>query len=195
MGEPSIANASYDTYLALEAESELKYEYYAGFIVAMAGGTPAHSQLGANAIRCIGNALDIADKPCRVYNSDLKIRIEAVDCTYYPDATVACEEPEYSPKDPLALVNPRLIVEVLSDSNEKFDRGTKFHHYRRLPSLQEYLLIHQNEVMVDVFYRQEADLWQTQLVGGLDGVLPLRSLGCEIKLSDLYRLVPGLGNS
>jgi Uma2 family endonuclease len=193
MGEKALDQQSYETYLALEAESDIKYEYHDGLIVAMAGGTPTHSQLGANAVTELNLALRAKGSPCRVYNSDLKVRIESINRTYYPDASVGCEEPQYSEKDPHALVNPILIIEVLSDSNEDFDRGTKFSRYRRLPSLQEYLLISQHEVMVDVFYRREADLWETYLVGGLDGVVPLRSLGCELRLADLYRLVPGLG--
>ncbi len=193
MGEQALANQTYETYLALEAESDTKYEYHDGFIVAMAGGTPAHSQLGANVVTELNLALRKKGGSCRVYNSDLKVRIESVNRTYYPDASVGCEEPVYSSKDGNALTNPILIVEVLSHSNEAFDRGSRFYNYRRLPSLQEYLLISQDDVMVDISYRTEEDVWETRVVKGLDGKLKLRSLGCEIGLAELYRLVPGLG--
>lgn len=193
MGEKALANQSYETYLALEAESERKYEYHGGFIVAMAGGTPAHSQLGANVVRCLGNSLEAIGKPCRVYNSDLKVRIESVNRTYYPDASVGCAEPMYSEKDRHALINPILIVEVLSESNADVDRGSKFVHYRRLPSLQEYLLVSQDEVRVDAYFRREAEAWETHPVVGLEAVLRLPSLGCDLRLADVYRLVPGLG--
>ena len=193
MGEKALANQPYETYLALEAESDTKYEYHDGFIVAMAGGTPAHSQLGGNVVTELNLALRKKGSSCRVYNSDLKVRIESINRTYYPDASVGCEEPQYSEKDPHALTNPILIVEVLSHSNEVFDRGSKFYNYRHLPSLQEYLLISQDDVAVDVSYRIEDDVWETRIIKGLEGKLPLRSLGCEISLAELYRLVPGLG--
>lgn len=193
MGEKALANQSYETYLALEAESDIKYEYHDGWIVAMAGGSPAHSQLGGNIVTELNIALKTKGSSCRVYNSDLKVRIDSANRTYYPDATVGCEEPQYSPKDAHALTNPILIVEVLSPSNAAIDRGSKFYQYRRLPSLQEYVLISQDEVMVDVSYRRESDLWETRIVRGLDSRLQLPSLDIEISLADLYRLVPGLG--
>ncbi len=193
MGQKALSYASYETYLALEAESDIKYEYHNGFIVAMAGGTPAHSQLGANAVTELNIALRAKKNPCRVYNSDLKVRMDSLNLTYYPDATVGCDAPVYSEKDPHALINPTLIVEVLSPGNEKSDRGNKFHHYRHLPSLREYLLIDQQQVMVDVFFQQAPNLWETRTVTGLEGIVPLQSLGVEIRLRDLYAQVPGLG--
>ncbi|MDP5168685.1 MAG: Uma2 family endonuclease [Bacteroidia bacterium] len=192
MAEKALANSSYETYLALEAESDTKYEFHDGFIVAMAGGTPAHSQLGANIVRFMGNALDAAGKPYRVFNSDLKVRIDAMNRTFYPDASVVCEEPQVSDKDPHAVINPVLIVEVLSDSNEKYDRGEKFNYYRQLPSFQEYILVHQNMAMVDRYYRQKGDLWEIKTIRGLDETVELKSLGCALNMRDLYRLVAGI---
>ncbi|MEO1452171.1 MAG: Uma2 family endonuclease, partial [Bacteroidota bacterium] len=94
MGEKALSNTSYDTYLSIEADSTDKYEFYQGSVYAMAGGTPAHSQIGSNLNWALTNALIAADKPCRVYNSDLKVRIESANSTFYPDVTVGCEDPQ-----------------------------------------------------------------------------------------------------
>ncbi|MEO0584142.1 MAG: Uma2 family endonuclease [Bacteroidota bacterium] len=91
MAEKSLSPSTYEAYLVLEAESNTKYEYHNGFIVAMAGGTPAHSQIGANVNWAVTNALMENAQPCRVYNSDLKVRIESINRTYYPDASVGCD--------------------------------------------------------------------------------------------------------
>jgi len=189
MGEQALSTYSYEAYLALEAESEIKHEYHDGLIVDMAGGTPLHSMLSSNAERFIGNAIDAVGKPCDVYNSDLKVRIESVNRTYYPDATVGCEDPVYSPKDRNALINPILIVEVLSDRTESFDRGTKFHHYRHLPSFQEYVLISQQAYEVTTHFRQGEDLWEIKTYRDRAAIIPLKSLGCEVRMTDLYRRV------
>ncbi|MDP5170214.1 MAG: Uma2 family endonuclease [Bacteroidia bacterium] len=188
-GEKALTTHSYETYLQLEAESGLKHEFHDGFIVAMAGGSGNHSQLGTNVGRFLGNALDKAGKNCNVFNSDLKVRIAATNRVYYPDASVVCEPPVFSEKDKNALTNPSLIVEVLSDSTEAFDRGDKFFHYRQIPSLQEYVLINQNEIRVETFYRHEGNLWEINSVEGLEAELSLKSLGVVITLSDLYRMV------
>ncbi len=189
MGEKALSHTTYDTYLTLEAESEVKYEYHDGFVVAMAGGTPTHSLICSNAGRFIGNALDAAGKNCKVYNSDLKVRIESVNRTYYPDVTVACEEPQFSEKDANALINPTLLIEVLSKSSEAVDRIEKFHYYRELTSFQEYVLISQVEPKVITHYYKGPDLWEFKTVKGLDQAVPLQSLGCEVQMKDLYRMV------
>ena len=159
MGEQALSTYSYEAYLALEAESEVKHEYHDGFIVAMACAKPLHVKLCTQAARAIGNEIDKAEKPCDTFVADLRIRIESVNRAYYPDITVTCDSHISSPKDKHALINPILIVEVLSDSTESFDRGTKFHHYRHLPSFQEYVLISQQEYEVTTHFRQGEDLW------------------------------------
>lgn len=179
----------YETYLSLEAESDTKYEYHDGFIVAMAGGTPRHSQICSNAERFIGNALDANGRPCIVYNSDLKVRVESVNRTYYPDATVGCEEALFSLKDRNALINPILIVEVLSEGTEERDRGIKFFHYRKLESLQEYVTISQQEPEVNTYYRQDDNIWEIKTTLGLEATVEIKSLGVNLRMQDLYRLV------
>ncbi|MEL6628825.1 MAG: Uma2 family endonuclease [Bacteroidota bacterium] len=189
MAEKSLSQSTYEAYLVLEAESNTKYEYHNGFIVAMAGGTPAHSQIGANVNWAVTNALMENAQPCRVYNSDLKVRIESINRTYYPDASVGCDEPTFSEKDPQALTNPTIIFEVLSKSNEGFDRGTKFHHYRQLTSLKEYVLLSQTEPTVDVYFRKDLNLWETTTYQGMQDHVHLKSLDCTIPVQALYRMV------
>ena len=188
MGEQASSTHSYEAYLALEAESEIKHEYHDGFIVAMAGGTGRHSRLCSNLSWVITSELVGQGKRCMVYNSDIKVRIEAVNRTYYPDVISHCEDPIYSEKDGNALTNPLLIVEVLSDKTESFDRGTKFHHYRQLSSFREYVLVSQKEYEVTVHFHREQDLWEIKTYRGMDDLIPLQSLGCQVRLGDIYRL-------
>lgn len=189
MGEKALTNHSYDTYLQLEKESGVKHEFHDGFIVAMAGGTGNHSKLGANAIWATTNSLIGAGKNCNVFNSDLKIRVENTNRVYYPDATIVCDPPIYSSTDKNALTNPSLIIEVLSESTEGFDRGEKFFHYRQIPSLREYVLVSQAEARVEIFFRVEDNLWQMTTADGLDAEVSFKSLGITVTMQDLYRMV------
>jgi Uma2 family endonuclease len=195
MPVPAITSYTYDAYLALDAEPGVKYEYHDGFIVAMAGGTAIHSLIASNTARFLGNALDKAGKPCRVYNSDLRVHIAATRRTFYPDASVACEDPRFSEQDPHALVNPLLIVEVLSESTAGFDMGLKFAHYRRLPSLRQYVLISQEAPLVHTYYRADDTFWEIRTIEGLDHPVELKAIGCTLQMRDLYRLVPDLGET
>lgn len=192
MGEKALGNYSYQEYLDLEASSETKYEFHDGFITAMAGGSPAHSQIAGNVIRFTGNDIDKKNKPCIVHTSDLRIRVERTKRTYYPDISVVCEDPVYSSQDAHALTNPVLVIEVLSESTAAFDRGGKFTNYRQIPSLREYVLISQEEPVVDTYYRTEDNLWEINTIMGLKGIVVLKSIGCELKMSDIYSKVPDI---
>ena len=129
---------SYEEYLASLEASVLKLEYCDGTIYAMAGGTPAHAQLAAAMIRVLGQALL---GRCRVFSSDLKIRVEASDLSTFPDASVVCGDISTAARDPNAVTNPSLVIEVTSRSTEDYDRGDKLSHYKQLPSLQAVLLV------------------------------------------------------
>ena len=192
MAEKAISTYSYEAYLALEAEAEVKYEFHDGFITAMAGGSPEHGQIAGNFTWAATGSLVKAGKKCITYNSDVKIHISAARRTFYPDASIVCEKPERSEKDPQAITNPILILEVLSDSTAGFDRGAKFTYYRQLPSLREYVLISQSEPMVDTYYRTDDGTWEIRTLTGLDETVLLKSLGCEVRMADIYRLVPGI---
>ena len=148
---------SYAEYLAAESVAETRHEFLNGEVWAMAGGTPEHSALAAAVIRELGVAL--RGKPCRVYTSDVRVRVLATGLSTYPDVTVVCGAAETAAEDPDALVNPVVLVEVLSDSTEAYDRGTKAAHYRRIPSIQAYVLVSQREPLIEL-YRRRDDRWE-----------------------------------
>ena len=148
---------SYANYLEAELASGIKHEYLRGEVFAMAGGTPEHAALAA-AISA-EPIVALRGRPSRVFSSDLRVRVEPTDLSTYPDLTVVCGTLETSDIDPHATTNPTLIVEVLSDSTEAYDRGQKFAHYRRIPSLREYLLISQHEPRLEVYSKDAAGDW------------------------------------
>lgn len=193
MGAERIKSDTYEDYLALEAASSIKHEYHNGLIVAMAGGTPEHGLIMMNAGAELRNALRDNNAPCRVFSSDVRIRCEAHNRSYYPDVSVVCGEMERSESDPQALVNPVIIVEVLSDSTADLDRGEKFFYYRQIPSFQEYILISQHQIQVDHRFRLDGTSWDLATYWNPDDQLPLRSLPVTLRIGDLYRQVPGLG--
>ena len=189
MAETSLSGYSYADYLALEQDGDVKYEFHDGFITAMAGGTPRHGQLTSNINRALGNSLVNQDKPCIVFSSDVKVRISSTNRTFYPDLSVVCDTPETSQVDQHAIINPQLLVEVLSNNTAAFDRGAKFTHYRQLVSLREYVLISQDEIMVDTYYRTDNGTWEIESYQSLENVVVLKSVGVEVAMTDIYRKV------
>ncbi len=189
MAEKSSSGSSYTHYLDLEQNPEVKYEFHDGLITAMAGGTLKHGQITSNVNRSLGNAIDGSKKSCIVYSSDVKVRISSTNRTFYPDLSVICEKPETSDLDKHALTNPQLLIEVLSKNTAAFDRGAKFTHYRQLPSLREYVLISQDEIMVDTYYRTQNGTWEIESYQSLDQFVILKSLGVEVEMEEVYRLV------
>ena len=174
---------TYAEYVAIANDSHIKYEYVAGEVIAMAGGTVEHGRLIGRAAALIDRALE--GKPCIVLPSDLRVRIRAADRSTYPDLHVVCGQPERDPDDDHAIVNPTVVVEVLSDSTAGLDRIEKFAAYRRLASLREYVLVSQRERRVEVYRRRENRRWQLDehLTGDR---LRLESLAIEIAVNDLY---------
>jgi len=174
---------SYAEYLAAEAKSDVRHEFLDGEVFAMAGGTPEHAALAAAVIAGLINAL--RGKPCRVYSSDLRVRVEATGLTTYPDASVVCGQLETSAQDPNAIVNPVVLIEVLSESTESYDRGAKAAHYRRIPSLREYVLVAQHEPLVEVYRRNEHGRFE--LFEARPGEpLELSSVGAALDVRALY---------
>ena len=145
---------SFREYVEREQTSERKHEFLDGVVWAMAGGTPEHAQLAIN----FGAELRarIAGGTCRVFSSDLRVRVRETGLATYPDATVVCGPLERDPEDPNTVTNPSVIVEVLSDSTEAYDRGEKFGHYRRIRGLRAYVLVSQHERRIEIF-RPNAD--------------------------------------
>jgi Uma2 family endonuclease len=172
--QPVPRHTSYADYAAQEETSPEKHEYLRGEVLAMAGGTPEHAALAMAVGIELGAAL--RHQPCRVFSSDLRIRVEETDLTTYADASVICGKLERSSVDPLAAINPVLIVEVLSDSSEAYDRGEKFAHYRRIPSLREYLLVSQRERRLELYRKNDEGRWEL-FEAGPGTTLPLASLG------------------
>ena len=146
-----------EEYLAAERNAETKSEYLDGYLYAMAGGTPRHSAIAMNVAIELG--IQLRDKSCQVYNSDLMVATSPTGLYAYPDVSVVCGEPRFQDNHPDALTNPLLIVEVLSPKTEDRDRGPKFVHYRRIDSLIDYLLVVQDEPYVDHYQRQSGDRW------------------------------------
>jgi Uma2 family endonuclease len=174
-------------YLAQERSAEIRHEYHQGEVFGMAGGTRSHSLLG----NAVNTELNLICRSCGCipFNGDMRIRIEAEDRFLYPEASVVCGPPISSMSDPDSIINPLLVAEVLSDSSEAYDRGEKFRLYRRLPSLQEYVLISQRQPLVEVYFQHEPGQWTYQAWEGLEARVQLRSLGAEMLMEELYRNV------
>jgi Uma2 family endonuclease len=173
---------TYAQYVALEEASPEKHEYLGGDVRAMAGGSPSHALIAANVVGSLIRGLK--GRPCAVYTSDLRVRVEATDRSTYPDVTVVCGKRVTASDDPNALVNPTLIVAVLSDSTEASDRGEKFAHLQQLTSLQEYVLVSQRTQRIEVFRRGEGATWT--LLPFTSGSVELRSVEAALDFADVY---------
>ncbi len=173
-------------YLAFERASEVKHEYVHGELFAMAGGTRAHSLLAANVQAELRSAL--FDRPCEVHTSDLRVKIAVTGRYVYPDATVACGELRFEDDTLDTLLNPTVIVEVLSDSTEAYDRGDKFEGYRSVLSVTDYVLVSQKAVRVEHYRREPDGAWRFVALGPGDA-LTLEALGVRVELERLYHKV------
>jgi Uma2 family endonuclease len=173
-----------EEYLARERVAPHKSEFYRGQIFAMSGGTPRHNTISVNLLASLRGRL--RGTPCRPYNSDQRIRIPANGLSTYPDVSVVCGELQLDAQDRDAIVNPRVMFEVLSKSSESYDRGKKFDLYRQLETLREYILVAQDESQVERFVRQEDGSWLLTVFKGLEVVLELTSLACVLPLSEIY---------
>lgn len=179
-----------EEYTAFEAKAERRHEYRQGRVVVTAGGSELHSIITANAIRHFGNALE--EHPCRVYESNMRVRIEATGLETYPDASIVCGPSKFADLTRQALLNPVLLLEVLSSGTEDYDRGKKFWHYRHLDSLRWYVLISQSEPLVELFTRQSEtnSEWLWRSFEGLDAVLSLEALNLTLPLRGIYAKTP-----
>jgi len=184
MGQAAVRTGmSEQDYLDFERSSPDKHEYADGEIFAMSGGTIEHSSIAANIIIELGNAL--LGRGCRVLTSDMRIKIPATGRYVYPDGSVVCARPEFTDDKRDTLLNPRLIIEVLSDSTEAYDRGDKFVAYQTVASLNEYVLASQKEARIEVFSRQPDGSWSLRSYGPGDRAA-LSSLGCVLEVDRVY---------
>lgn len=183
----SIAHMTYPEYLAFETASDTKHEYVNGEVYAMAGGTVTHGALTSAMITELSNAL--RNRRCRVLSSDVRVRSLTTGIATYPDVTVVCQQVNTAPDDANSVINPTLIVEVLSESTEGYDRGAKAAHYRRIPSLSEYVLVAQSEPLVEVYRRNERGNWELFVEARQGERVELRSCGEPITLDvdSIYR--------
>jgi Uma2 family endonuclease len=174
---------SYAEYLELEVSNPLKYEWLGGRAYAKSGGTPEHSAIAANVIRALGNQLD--GQPCRVFTSDLRVRVPATGLATHPDVSVVCGRLERDQEDSHAATNPVVLVEVLSPSTERYDRDEKFAHFRRLASLRAYVLVSHEERRVEVFTRNDDGSWTLRETR--EGRARIEPIASELAVEDVYR--------
>ena len=173
-----------EEYLASEQVAEGTSEFYRGQIFAMAGGSPRHNTISVNIASSLRGRL--RGSPCRPFNSDQRIRIQANGLTTYPDVFVVCGEFQVDSVDRDAIVNPRVIFEVLSQSTESYGRGKKFQLYRQLDSLDEYILVSQDEALIERYSRQENGSWLLTVFMELNAELELQTVAIKLPLSEIY---------
>lgn len=173
-----------EDYLREERASSVKREYIRGEVFAFAGASPAHNQIVFHLAGILHAQL--RHTPCRGYASDLKVQTPGQEMFAYPDLTVVCGEPQFRDELQDVLLNPTLIIEVLSMSTEARDRGEKFLQYIQIPSLHDYLLVSQSEPRVEHYERQSDGRWLLSVLQGLDEQVHLASIGCTLRLADIY---------
>ncbi len=179
-----------DEYLELEREAEYKSEYIDGQVYAMTGASRAHNVITSNINRVIGTVL--LNRPCEVYSADMRVNVSLSGVYVYPDVVVVCGEPYFEDREVDTLLNPTVIIEVLSPSTEPYDRGEKFTRYLQLRSLVDYVLVSQDRIRVEHYTRQgdESEEWTYATMSDLSNdVLRLASIECDVALTDIYRKV------
>lgn len=175
-----------EEYLRLEVTADVRHEFRDGVAVAMSGGTYTHSLIITNLVGELRSRLK--GKGCTALESNMRVRIPRRAKYCYPDVPVVSGSPEFDPAAPpeTTILNPRLIVEVLSDSTEAFDRGAKFTDYREIESLREYVLVSQHAAQVEVYLRQDDGTWRFQPSAGLGATARLQSIGVDLPLDEIY---------
>jgi Uma2 family endonuclease len=176
-----------EEYLAMERASEEKHEFLDGEIYLMSGASRNHNLVVTNMIITLGNQL--RERPCSVYPSDMRVKITDFGHYTYPDIMVACDPEHIEDNQQDTLLNPIVIIEVLSPSTESYDRGKKFQHYRTLDSLQEYVLIAQEQARIERYLRQPSGEWLLSDAVGLEAVIDLPSIECTLALTDVYNKI------
>ncbi|KAF0250484.1 MAG: hypothetical protein FD167_110 [bacterium] len=174
-----------EEYFEIERNSENKYEYWDGQIFAMGGASPEHNEISVNLIREISTQL--RGRPCKLFNSDQRVKVPVWPPYRYPDLVALCGNPEYEDIGGVkALLNPALVIEVLSPSTEAFDRGDKFSYYKSIPSFCEYILVAQHRPYITQLVKQSDNKWLLSEAIGLDASLHLSSIDCTLTLNDIY---------
>jgi Uma2 family endonuclease len=171
-------------YLAFERQSDVKHEYFRGELFAMSGASRQHVRISINVTTSLDNQLK--GRRCELFNSDMRVKVSPTGLYTYPDASVVCGRPRFEDKELDVLLNPTVIVEILSKSTEAYDRGEKFAQYRTLDTLTDYLLLSQDKQRIEHFTRQADGGWLFTESTGLDAVMPIESIQCQLPLADVY---------
>ena len=171
-------------YLAIERSAETRSEFYNGEMFAMTGASRRHNLICVNVVS--GLHQQFAERSCEVYQSDMRVKVDASGLYTYPDIVATCSSPDFEDDTMDTLLNPQVIFEVLSDTTEAYDRGTKFGHYRKVDSLQDYILISQNAVRVERYTRQSDGQWLLWSTDEPGDSLVISSIGCTLSLTDIY---------
>jgi Uma2 family endonuclease len=176
-----------EEYLAIERDVEAKHEFYRGEMFAMGGASREHNLITGNA----GASLhaQLANRPCEAYQNDMRVKIAASGLYAYSDVVVTCEKPRFEDDKFDTLLNPQSIIEVLSDTTEKYDRGKKFELYRQIETLREYGLISQDRAHIELFTRGDDGHWILSEATGLDAAIEFAAIGCRLALADVYAKV------
>ena len=187
---------SFEDFLAAEREAEIRHEFVDGHVFDMVGATENHNIIVANLTTLLVNQMK--GRPCLAYANDMKVRIDVADACKYPDVTALCGERKFYDDRRDVLLNPSLIIEVLSEATEAYDRGEKFAVYRRLPSLREYVLVSQTHWRVEVYERQPHGRWLLTEYNGADDEEPLETVDCVLSMREIYdkiELFKGMANN
>lgn len=173
-----------EEYLAIERDVEAKHEFYRGEMSAMGGASFNHNQITLAVAAALFEELKNAK--CHVSSNDLRVKVAASGLYTYPDVVITCEKPRFEDDKFDTLLNPQSIIEVLSDSTEKYDRGKKFELYRQIESLREYVLVSQDRAHIEVFARDGVGPWKLSEATGLDAAIDLPAIGASLALADVY---------
>ncbi|HEY8597297.1 MAG TPA: Uma2 family endonuclease [Thermomicrobiales bacterium] len=176
-----------EEYLAFERESDVKHEYVAGEIIAMAGANRRHNLIQMDTGTTLN--LQLRGRNCEVYPSDMRVKVGALGIYTYPDITVVCGDAELEDAEQDTLLNPTVIIEILSPTTQRYDRELKFHRYQLIPSLRDYLLIAQDRPTIEHYALGDDRRWLPALHEGLVESVALRSIGCSLALAEVYRKV------
>lgn len=178
---------SAEDYLSFERESEFHHEYYRGEIFQMSGASREHNLIVTNSVTSINSQL--RGRPCETYSNDMRVHTPATGLYTYPDVVVVCGEPEFSDSEFDTLLNPIVLIEVLSPSTADYDRGKKFWHYQSIESLREYLLIAQDEIKIEHLIKQPDGRWKVFEYNSLDTKIELPSVEIALEASEIYEKV------
>ncbi|MCK5719420.1 MAG: Uma2 family endonuclease [Thiomargarita sp.] len=184
LAQAQVSYITPEEYLILERDAEYKSEYIDGEIFAMSGASIAHNQITANVLAEIHT--QFKKRPCRVYANDMRVKVKPTGLYTYPDIVALCNKARFDDIQKDTLLNPTIIIEVLSNSTADYDRGTKFKHYRNLDSLKEYLLIAQNEYYIEHYVKQINNQWLLSETSNLQDTIKLFSIESFLTLVNIY---------